>query len=580
MKTTITVLLIIFSTQYFANAQKKYARRLSLSEWVNEMINYKKETYVLKNAEIYFDFEKDTGYVHSSNSTKDSMKFLIDCYVEIENCKFPNSTFSLSNLSFKKQVLLTKNKIPTTFISHCEFDEGIEIIWGELGLIFFTNTTFGDVIQTYEAEISIVEFEKCIFNVSNKKVKSNISFNDASDGFKDIINIASPNASKKINILGMDSCTINAIDVIPVFYAVVNEFNSVRFSEVDFKNTILNFEVSSIEKAFMVEDCIFNQPIGMNGFNFPEKGTNFHWSQIEKAGIAIYSDRYKTAYTASTDSQLVDVNRYNELISAYKQLHSTYRTRGDMESANNCYIAMKDVETRRLSYLYHDSRSLNNYFNWKLNQFLKFFCKYGTSPIRALIISMWVILSFALIYFFFDSEWDKINREYILKKYKSLLAYFQSDKKLADYYAEKHNLELDTYNEFKEYLKSSQGNIPKYMIWLGKPLYRFSTTRRMLTSYIYSKVEILDGEWNALKPRKKAFVNTITVFTILFFMLYALLSKIINSLFLSINTFSTLGFGRIPVKGISRYLAILQGFLGWFLLSIFSVSLINQILQG
>ena len=53
----------------------------------------------------------------------------------------------------------------------------------------------------------------------------------------------------------------------------------------------------------------------------------------------------------------------------------------------------------------------------------------------------------------------------------------------------------------------------------------------------------------------------------------------INSIALSINTFSTLGFGDIPVTGISRYVAIIQGFIGWFLLSIFSVSLISQILQ-
>ncbi|HHZ65452.1 MAG TPA: hypothetical protein EYN38_09000 [Flavobacteriales bacterium] len=46
------------------------------------------------------------------------------------------------------------------------------------------------------------------------------------------------------------------------------------------------------------------------------------------------------------------------------------------------------------------------------------------------------------------------------------------------------------------------------------------------------------------------------------------------------NTFTTLGFGEIPVKGIGRYIAILEGFLVWFLLSIFSVSLISQILQN
>ncbi|MDF1549383.1 MAG: ion channel, partial [Bacteroidales bacterium] len=169
---------------------------------------------------------------------------------------------------------------------------------------------------------------------------------------------------------------------------------------------------------------------------------------------------------------------------------------------------------------------------------------------------------------------------YLLKKYKSILIYFQSEKKLADYYAEKHQIELDSYNEFKTYLQTSSGNIPAYLVWLGKPLYRFSATRRMLSSYIYNKFEILGGEWNSLKPKKKKLVSFITIMAIFLFIVYALISKAINSFFLSINTFSTLGFGSIPVKGISRYMAILQGFLGWFLLSIFSVSLINQILQN
>jgi hypothetical protein len=37
-----------------------------------------------------------------------------------------------------------------------------------------------------------------------------------------------------------------------------------------------------------------------------------------------------------------------------------------------------------------------------------------------------------------------------------------------------------------------------------------------------------------------------------------------------------LGFGNIPTKGVARYICIIQGFIGWFLLSIFTVALINQ----
>jgi len=37
--------------------------------------------------------------------------------------------------------------------------------------------------------------------------------------------------------------------------------------------------------------------------------------------------------------------------------------------------------------------------------------------------------------------------------------------------------------------------------------------------------------------------------------------------------------GEIPIKGLPRYLAIIQGFIGWFMLTIFSVSLISQLLN-
>ena len=61
--------------------------------------------------------------------------------------------------------------------------------------------------------------------------------------------------------------------------------------------------------------------------------------------------------------------------------------------------------------------------------------------------------------------------------------------------------------------------------------------------------------------------------------IYDLIIKMLNALMLSMNTFTTLGFGEIPIKGLPRYLAIIQGFIGWFMLTIFSVSLISQLLN-
>ena len=61
--------------------------------------------------------------------------------------------------------------------------------------------------------------------------------------------------------------------------------------------------------------------------------------------------------------------------------------------------------------------------------------------------------------------------------------------------------------------------------------------------------------------------------------LLAIGSRLLNSLALSMNAFVTLGYGDMPAKGVARYLAVLEGLTGWFLLSIFSSSLISQMLQ-
>jgi hypothetical protein len=51
---------------------------------------------------------------------------------------------------------------------------------------------------------------------------------------------------------------------------------------------------------------------------------------------------------------------------------------------------------------------------------------------------------------------------------------------------------------------------------------------------------------------------------------------LLNAFTLSLNSFVTLGFGEIPTKGAARYITIVEGFLGWFLLTLFSVALISQ----
>ena len=96
---------------------------------------------------------------------------------------------------------------------------------------------------------------------------------------------------------------------------------------------------------------------------------------------------------------------------------------------------------------------------------------------------------------------------------------------------------------------------------------------------VYRRLEVLGGVWKELPPRRQWVTGALVGVAVGGYLIHLALVRTLNSVMLSINTFSTLGFGDIPVRGWIRYAAIAEGFLGWFLLSIFSVSLISQILQ-
>ncbi|MFT6827655.1 MAG: hypothetical protein ACJAZV_000939 [Roseivirga sp.] len=87
-----------------------------------------------------------------------------------------------------------------------------------------------------------------------------------------------------------------------------------------------------------------------------------------------------------------------------------------------------------------------------------------------------------------------------------------------------------------------------------------------------SKKQLLTDYKHFIEKNEKGYIKPFFKLNI------GLLNSLINAFTLSLNAFVTLGFGSIPTSGIARYVCILQGFLGWFLLSIFTASLINQVM--
>jgi hypothetical protein len=266
------------------------------------------------------------------------------------------------------------------------------------------------------------------------------------------------------------------------------------------------FADSRVSERVEMANNNFYKTADFHDMSFPEFDKYIPFSQFEE-GFVVYENLYGEdspdgancfyceLYIGETDEELADKTNFDKLVQSYEILFLGYKSTGDIESANMSYIRIKDLYLNRLGYLYRTNGGFKHYFRWKLAQLLKFYTNHGTDPALSIVISIYVILIFAIFYVFFPSEWDVTSKARLI-------------------------------SNFKDFVNSNE------------------------------------------KGYMKPFLTLLIGFGI----------SIINAITLSLNSFVTLGFGTIPTTGAARYVCIVQGFIGWFLLSIFTVSLINQIL--
>ncbi|MBL4653624.1 MAG: two pore domain potassium channel family protein [Flavobacteriales bacterium] len=375
-----------------------------------------------------------------------------------------------------------------------------------------------------------------------------------------------------------------------------NDIDRILFKDCLFR-TDISFDGLNCPTSFDVVNCKFEGDISFskviiplssnvyfkwenfsNKLSFINRNWRFKYNDLGEFVGLVVLPMYK--HKAIDDTAISNTVFYDEFTAIYNEFITIYKERGDIKSRNACYKELKDFETRRLKYLWKTEGGSTHFLNWQLNVFLKYFAEYGTSPIRSLIVSFWVILCFAVVYFFSKSDWDNINRQSLIKQARQMMGYFSSEQKLDDFYSETYKEDLASYSEFKSEIKAMKKEVPFFFLMLLKPLYYLSVVKHRMSSFAYRKMEILSGKWSDLSDRRKFVTGTLVSVGIFSYLTYLLLFRALNSIMLSVNTFSTLGFGDIPVGGATRYVAIIEGFIGWFLLSIFSVSLISQILQS
>jgi len=616
MKKLITIIVLLFFAQVFSQEKDKVFKEYSFTEFFKLIEKEQDTIFKLGDAIIRFKPETDSAFIVSRPYLEPvepiikSPKIIIDKHIDLKNVHFASqfkfieadngisgtaySKGVLHNIHFKKSVRL--NTMVSGEIFNCEFDGNFSI----------NNRDLCDIDEDYFKQ------QKIRLGI----IIGNNSFNKGA-------NISIPCSQKKIQLLLQvfynkfhrddikdDLFSGHALNITIknggyfIFFknaisgnknGIINYNNSLgaSISENNYKGVKPVFDIGKLtELVFNKNTFTKDVSLGLSNLNSTDI---VDWDQFKDN---FYSNTALDNYNALLPDSEYEKTLTDSFITHYKEnirfqnaevyageaalkgiLYRHYREKFDMVSANKVYMNLKDFETKRLKFLYNANPSFDTFFQWKVNQFLKVFSDYGTKPSKAIVFSVYVVFVFAFIYLFFPNSWDKHGKNRLINRFKFFTKYMNQKAGIHEVYLEGQKDELLEYHEFKNYMESSGKTIPKFFTATALPLYKWAISGTKLSASLLKRVDIMKGSWQELPKSKRIWKSVLLVGAFLIAILYDIFIKMLNALMLSINTFTTLGFGEIPIKGLPRYLAIIQGFIGWFMLTIFSVSLISQLLN-
>lgn len=561
------LLFVLFLLPFSLQAQQDKPKRIipSLTDWIEEINNWPDSIYEVKNIKILLDVKKDfqliEDYDLSSDTTREDIAATVNKSVTVEGLEFdnsfgqPNEVKTIKNIHFKGWLRIsnyTSSPVPGFSFKNMIFDQRFSIKGSDQYVYYnLSNCIFKTWVGFFDFTVgSNIAIYRSVIN-------EHLQFTRTA-GRPDL-DISNSNI-ERIGVLGS------------------------QLGELTIRNSVIediSIQNARIEAtAHLVENDI--KLIEIAGAQLPDKNIYISFDQISGKLYVDPVNRnnpYGNKYFVTDTMDFELREEYDLLISSYKLLLDGYQKRGDQDSYNKCYVELKDIETRRLAFLYRENPTFKSYFTWKINQFLKIFSAYGTEPARAIIFSMYVIIAFALVYLFFPNHWDSHGKDRILHRYQFFFKYLNKDAGMHDVYLEGKQDELAHYDGFKNFFIENGKTVPKFFLATALPLYRWSTASTRSSSWFLSKIDIFRGKWADLPAPQRAAKTVLLTLAFAIALTYDIIIKMLNALMLSINTFTTLGFGEIPIKGLPRYLAIIQGFIGWFMLTIFSVSLISQLLN-
>jgi hypothetical protein len=498
--------------QAFRSLIQKYFGQDAYEMMFNKEVSYSTlKSFLQNNTErivdikdkIFYYEKKDSSYVYNtSRLTLPENKFFPTQHAIFSNCIF--------NLNFLFENDANPAFSPLVFdFTKCTFN----------GIFFFYDLKFKQSPAFHSCRFNsrfqlgitvdhyLLKIDSCDFNSANIGVHSenkiDLSF----------VNNTSNTADIRLRVSNVLSAEIrnNSFGSIN-FFLGLGSVDVLRVEENKFENLILDgmavqsefdFQENLVGKHVLFNECYFSEATShdidwktLSGWVLGNERPIDHGYMYLGGGHMTIPDVEDVKFITGNDRTSIEDDReFKRLMGLYSMFLNSYKSKNDIESYNSCFIEVKELQSKRLKYLFEKNGTFESYFRWKLSQLLKTYVRYGTDPARALVISFYIILTFGIFYFFFPSDWDITSKSRLIQNYQ----------------------------DFAE--KNDKGYIKPFLI-----------------------------------------------------LTYGIVLSFLNAVTLSLNAFVTLGFGNIPTHGIARYFCVLEGFLGWFLLSIFTVALINQVI--
>jgi hypothetical protein len=580
----VTVFLFLSHQFLFSQKGPSDLTKYSHTEFITLLTSAKDSVFSLKDAFIYFDKKRDSTFYYQIDNDyllfKTTDTIIVNKEIRLENVHFEhwfeNDGLAFHHIIFKKSVHIENTS--SIMFGNCDFEQELYID---------VNKPIKKYIDYFVANPDLysfnISFNECIFKGD---VGLDISAKDENTemdvAITNSIFTKKQKADSKFYVKNIRSFdfTFNQLERDGFAVFTIQETKETQIMLNDFRKSNFMFDLTGVSsssintigenefgKNVLIEIEDFNKIDtydwdDWNGKMFSLKGYEEYIFDLYNEN-ALNSASFQSLY--KNDSILktyTDTYRF-ELTKSYKKekrllgsFYDFYKSQYDKDFSNETYVTLKDLETKRFQYLDEKDSSFKTYFTWKINQFLKVFSAYGTEPSRSIIMSIYVIFIFAFVYLFFPNSWDTMNRNRLMKRIRFYTRYFRNKESMKEIYEEEKKADLMTFTEFKEYMHKSQKETPRYFLLLAKPIYFFSSTNYKIISKLLDKTDILKGKWVDLPKRKKLLASFFMGLWIFMLLLFDLFIKVLNALTLSLNTFTTLGFGDIPTKGLPRYLSI------------------------